>query len=233
MPDSFLKSKNCTVEAVNDYKKLLDFLRSESFNLVYYALLNLDRFKTKEDAHIVLQFLNPDQDSRIREQASALIKDHMGDKKYNHYFNDENSLVFLTEAIKDKNPKVCKNITYTLQNINNRFMIIEKLVNIIEENIKCCNKEQIGNRTIFNIYWSLFAVENLLNSDTSTINASDKIIKILEETSVFREYQIRERTAAVVRLLAQNSNHDKVVHLYKQLSNDENFYVRIAISKMA
>jgi len=207
------------------YKKLLAFLRSDSLNLAYFALLKIEKFETKEDALFLLHLINPDQDSRVREQASNLIKDHC------HYFDDEESIRLLTEAIKDKNPKVCRNITHALQNINNRFMIIEKLVNIIEEQINDINREQTKDRTIFNIYWSLFAVENLLNPESITINIVEKLIETVRKTSRFKEYQVRERSASIVRLLTQNSDSKKLVQLIEQLSNDENFYVRAAILK--
>jgi len=207
----------------NNYEKLLGFLCSKSLNLVYYALLKIEKFKTKEDALILLHLLSPDQDSRIREQASDLIKNHC------HCFDNENSIMFLVEAIKDKNPKVCRNITYTLQNINNRFMIIEKLFNIVEEEIENSNKEQLKDRSVFIIYWSLFAIENLLNTDNMTITILDKLIETVQKTSKFKEYQIRERSAAIVRLLTLQNKHEKLVQLTEQLLNDENFYVRTAI----
>ena len=210
----------------NNYEKLLDFLSSNSSDLMYYALLKIDRFKTKEDALILLHLINPDQDSRIRELSSDLIKGHC------HYFDNDDSIRLLVEAIKDKNPKVCRNITYALQNINNRFMIIEKLVNIIEEQINDIKMEQTKDRSVFIIYWSLFAIENLLNTDNMTINTFNKLIETLRKTSRFKEYQLRERSAAIVRLLTQQSKQEKLVHLTKQLLNDENFYVRVAISKM-
>ncbi|MDD3014760.1 MAG: HEAT repeat domain-containing protein [Candidatus Gastranaerophilales bacterium] len=210
--------------AENNYEKLLDFLRSDSLDLTYFALLKIEKLKTKEDSLFLLNLLKPHQDSRIREQASNLIKDHC------HYFDNEDSIRFLTEAIRDKNPKVCRNITYTLQKINNRFMIIEKLVNIIQEEIENSDKEQIKNRAVFTIYWSLFAIENLLNPESLTINTIENLIETVQKTSGFKEYQIRERSAVIVKLLTKINNHEKLVQLKELFLNDENFYVRVAIS---
>lgn len=213
----------------NSYEKLLCFLRSDSLNLVYYALLKIEYLKTKDDALFLLDFLAPDNDSRIREQASEVIKTVINDESQSYYFYDTDTVMLLIESIKDKNPKVCRNIVHILKKLNKPFQIIEKLVNIVEYEIKNCEKEQIKNKAIFTIYWCLFAVESLLTSQDSFIDVFENLIETVEKTSKFKEYQVREKSAAIVKVLNRENNNKKLLQLTEQMLNDENFYVRTAI----
>jgi len=217
-PDSTLIQTETAYElnlAEPDYKKLFEFLHSDSFNLVYYALLKIEKFRTKEEAAILLKLLNSENDSRIREHASELIKNHI------YYFNDEYSVNTLVQAIKDNNPKVCRNIAECLKCLDNSLQIIQKLIDI--------TKEQLDNKTVFAVYWGLFAIENLLKQNN--IDFIENLIQILQTTCKFKEYQIREKTASIVKILVKNNKYKNFKKIYEQLLNDDNFYVKRALSE--
>ncbi|OGI17005.1 MAG: hypothetical protein A2255_10065 [Candidatus Melainabacteria bacterium RIFOXYA2_FULL_32_9] len=206
-----------------DYEKLIEFLDSE--NLRHFALLNIEKVKNQEDAQKLL-FCLTQNDSRVRELSSFLIKDLIIDLKYRHFFNYESSIDILVNSLKDSNPKVCKNVTLALQHLDNKLTSIKKIVKIIKTN----------NQTT--IYWYLHALENILllnNCDISSI--IENLIQLISETSESREYQIREKTAFIVKTINQKGMYKKSSYIIDVLSkltqkllSDENFYVRNAIS---
>ena len=194
-----------------DYSKLVELLTSDDKNLRCYALL-------------ILSFLN-DKDSRIRDFASNLIKEHLINPETRYLFDNNTSRDIFIESVKDINPKVCKNITYALQHMDNKVVIIEKMIKIIDT----------GN--IFTVYWGLCAIENLLTTNDENINSIEKIIiDLITKTSGSKEYHIREKTAFIIKILTKNLNNrynnivGKIQELVEKLLNDENFYVRNAIN---
>jgi hypothetical protein len=215
----------CDLNCINpDYNELICFLTSQDKSLICYSLLNIEKIQNREDADIVIVCLN-NPDSRIREFSSGLIVNNLIIPETRCFFDRIEYINILVESIKDINPKVCRNIMCALQRMSNKVEIIEKLIKIIEE----------GNT--FTVYWGLYAIENLLVlKDVNPDLVSEKIINLIKKTSESKEYQIRERTAFIVKVL-----HEKLVkrynvieeleHLIKNLSNDENFYVRHAVSK--
>lgn len=216
-----------------DYEKLIRFLKSDSINLKCYALLKFDKVRNFEEAQFLLSCLEHN-DSRVRELSSVLIKDHIYDPEYNHYFNNTDAINIFINSLKDTNPKVCRNISYCLQNVNDKLMIVKKIVKIIENQDYNISNSQ----NIFIIYWNLFALEKLLCSDFEEINQIiEEILNVITKTSRIKEYQIREKSAFLVRTLNnkfEKSNYPDFIcleldNLTKLLSSDENFYVRNAI----
>lgn len=207
-----------------DYERLISFLDSNDQTLKYYALLNIDSVKTVEDAQKILSYLK-DNDTRIRELSSGLIKNLLSDCNQRQFFNTESSIEILIESIKDTNPRVCRNITHSLHYIDNRLTIIKKIIKIIE------------TENTFTTYWGLNALDNILVTNTEKLAIIiEEIVNLIIKTSQSNEYQIREKTAFIVKTLTNKEVYrenitGKLKELSKKLSEDENFYVRSTISR--
>ena len=70
-----------------DYSKLVELLTSDDKNLRCYALLNIEKVQNIEHALLILSFLN-DKDSRIRDFASNLIKEHLINPETRYLFDN-------------------------------------------------------------------------------------------------------------------------------------------------
>lgn len=208
-----------------DYIKLVELLNSDSIDLKRLALLNIERIKSSEDAQKLLLCLI-DKDTRVREYSSFLIKEHLADYKYRHFFDSESSIDILVNSLKDTNPKVCRNVTLALQHTKNKLTTITKIVKIIK------------TKNTFIIYWGLYALENILTfNDVDIGSIVENITYVISETSNYKEYQIREKAAFIIKTLNQKEIYKKYINTDNVLSeikfkllNDENFYVRNAIS---
>jgi hypothetical protein len=203
-----------------NYNKLIDMLNSDESDLQWFALLNIEKVQKPEDVELLLSCLKND-DSRIRELSSGLISNHIADPDYKHLFDNKNSLDILVNSITDVNPKVCRNIIFALQYINSEIILIEKIIKIIKTD------------NDYTIYWGLCALEKVLaNIPEKTNDVIDKIIELICQTSKSKSFQIRERTAFIVKILNRSKISEKhfntLNELINKLSNDPNFYVRNA-----
>lgn len=194
------------------------------------AILNIKKINNKRQADLLLSHLTG-QDGRIREAVSSKIKEIINDYEY---FYDNDSLNTFINAILDINPNVVRNITGIIEkNDKMKELLEDKIltkITVILENLKPYlkskhtdnkmkdQKNHAKNKKIFNLYWLLEALSftNLRNDK--------KLKEILNITSVFVDYTIREKSAKIVSLM-ENPPHE----LLQKLKNDENFYVKYLV----
>ena len=139
-------------------------------------------------------------------------------------FLDDNEDIIL-RAICDVNPQVCRNICNILHLSNKKESlkdkIIEKIIELIEKTKSLKTKSHKASKDIFNLYWNIMALENLVDNNV----ASEKIFhSIILQTLEYKDYTIRERGAYLFKKIGLNSDD-----ILQKIKNDSNFYVKNAL----
>lgn len=218
--------KNNFVGDLNEnlpYEQLFALLNADDFNKKHYAITCINYLKERKDIEHLIKNL-VDQDTKIREITSFKICDFVLEDNSLIEFLDKNSEITLRTA-DDVNPQVCRNITKLLKMSNKKDFFaqkfLEKITYCIEETRSIRAKSHKVNKVIFNLYWNLYAIENLITKDFKLAN---ELYKILEQATQYKDYTIRERAAFLTKRLSENGFD--VSNLINQFKNDENFYVK-------
>lgn len=188
------------------------------------VLINLEKINSQNEFDIFINNLT-NQSGPIRENVSLKLAE------LDFNFQIDNNLIL--DALCDVNPNVCRNITDFLKKYNNedlREKLVQRIKILIDdifsyysatpqkfrENKEKSKKNHIINKKIFHLYWCLEGLSIVID---------DKIDKNIEEilniTSNFYDYTIREKTA---QILAKIKNPPS--ELLQKLKNDDNFYVK-------
>lgn len=219
----------CYLESLNlPYKTLLGLLKTDEFHLKYFALVNLNSIDSA--GMDILIFNLTGQDSKIRESASLNIKNFIL-KNPSLIKHLEQNLETVSNTLNDVNPQVCRNMIEVFGLFQHKDALAKKIlskINLIlkEVDIENTTKSHKFNKFLFNLYWNLYGLENLISQNSSAVEPVFQIIKELVKAS---NYTIRERAAKII--LKLESCGFEVEDLKNILKNDENFYVRIAISQ--
>ena len=83
------------------------------------------------------------------------------------------------------------------------------------------DKKYVINKQLFKLYWCLEALKLFADSIEPEL-----LYSILKRASIEREYTIREKVAQILVLLKD----ERYANLKQTLANDENYYVRIALT---
>lgn len=210
------------------YEKMLEFLKGDDFEQKHFALTFINTFEKDEDIKFFIQNLTG-EDTKIRELASFRLNDFISEKNSLMIFLDDEPEILL-RAIDDVNPQVCRNICVLLDLSKNKSYltqkIIEKILILLEKTKEIKFKSHKVNKEIFHLYWNFFTLEILITKDFGQIA---DILKILEQSINYKDYTIRERAAFLVKKLEKEGFSD-VGNIAKKLQNDENFYVKKALT---
>lgn len=210
------------------YEELLDFLSGNDFEQKHFALTFITSLKNPQDIELFIKNL-VDQDTKIRETASFRINDFILENNSLMTIMDKYPEIILRTA-DDVNPQVCRNICSLLDLSQNKEYLIEKILNKIEilvENTRAIKfKSHKVNKDIFNLYWNIFALENLVSNDFSQIN---RLSKLLIDSVNYKDYTIRERIAFLAKKLF-SLDFREILPVIEKLQNDENFYVKKAVN---
>ncbi len=106
--------------------------------------------------------------------------------------------------------------------------LIDRILNIIEklkalsdtpyaDNKLKNTKNHAKNKIVFNLYWAL---EALYYTDCNNFT-QEKLLDILNFTSGYIDYTIREKTAKILSKMNEQPSD-----LLQKLKNDKNFYVK-------
>lgn len=208
------------------YEELLNFLSEDNFEQKHFALTFITNLKNHNDMELFIKNI-VEQDTKIRELSSFRIND---------FISENTSLITILEkypeiilrSINDVNPQVCRNICSLLNLIHDKNYLIEQILNKLEILIKNTQtikfKSHKVNKDIFNLYWNLFALENLISDDFMLI---ERLVKLMADSANYRDYTIRERIAFLGKKLLL-FNFQETSHIIETLKNDENFYVKKA-----
>jgi len=196
------------------------------------AIMSLDILYNKDEADLLINNLTG-CDGRIREACALKISEFLKKEEIAQYFLDEESLETILNGIMDINPNVGRALIEGIKECPKLSKLIlpkllDRILNIIEklkslsdtpyrENKLKNTKNHAKNKIVFNLYWAL---EALCYTDFNN-SKQDKLLEVLNFTSGYIDYTIREKAA---KLLSKMEN--KPSHLLQKLKNDKNFYVK-------
>lgn len=195
-------------------------------------LLSLENIENQLDADFLIDNLTG-CDGRIREASALKISEFLQKIETSKYFLNEKNIEIILNGIMDINPNVSRALidgikgcaplqSLILPPLLDRILDkIEKLKAIANtpyyENKLKNSKNHAKNKIVFNLYWAL---ESLYYTEFN--NSDDKkLLEILNFTSGYIDYTIREKTA---KILSKMKNPP--LDLLQKLKNDKNFYVK-------
>ncbi len=182
------------------------------------AIMALENLCNKNEADLLINNLTG-CDGRIREASALKISEFLKNSEIAPYFFDERSLETILNGIMDINPNVGRLILPKL--IDRILNIIEKLKALSDtpyaDNKLKNTKNHAKNKIVFNLYWAL---EALYYTDFNNFT-QEKLLDILNFTSGYIDYTIREKTAKILSKMNEQPSD-----LLQKLKNDKNFYVK-------
>ncbi len=211
---------NKELEINFSYNKIFEILSGSDDTLKAFAVLELDEIRSGVDFELLIKHLT-NCDGRLREIVSSKLVELAPGKWL------EGHISTLLDALCDVNPNVARNIVelISVTSLKLEEPLLERIEDIlmtIEKNSKPkkwrTQKNHVLTKIIFHLYWCLEALA--VFSDTLP---RERVIKILNTTSDFVDYTIREKTA---KILAKMPNPPE--DLLSKMQNDDNFYVRLS-----
>lgn len=186
------------------------------------CIINLANINSSSEAETLANTLT-NQPTPIREACAFKINQFMKNEKFVCFFQDEKIIDIFINAINDVNPTVARSIIEIADKIENISYLKEKLYkkisSIFEELKDFINiKNYLLNKKTFNLYWCLEALSAL----ASKIEPDEELLKILQISSKFNDYTVREKAAKIIKL----HNAPLFEPVRANLCEDENFYVR-------
>ena len=201
------------------YNKIFEILDGSDDTLKAFALLELNEVQTEADFELLIKHLT-NCDGRLRELVSSKLVELKPQKRLEAY------IPTLLDALCDVNPNVARNIVELLSicNINIAEPLLERAEDIlmtIEKNSKPkkwrTQKNHVLTKIIFHLYWCLEALALFAN-----VLPKERLTKILNTTSDFVDYTIREKTAKILVKMPEAPED-----LLSKMQNDDNFYVKL------
>ena len=229
MPDNIkeLTKRACELcEKDFSYQELFDFLRNGTDDEKQICILKIPRINSQQDADLLLFHLT-NQHGTVREAAAEKINELMKNGCPDFFQTDFAREKFLP-AINDVNPNICRFIIEILplmkEHQKKKFLdeLYDWTLKVSDEakKLNVRNRIHVYTKKIFNLYWCLETISAIAEKP------SEKLGKIIEETFDSEEYTIREKTAKILKKV----NAKQYAHFFKILQNDENFYVKLALT---
>ncbi len=210
------------------HSEIIELLKSGNIPERQIAALKLDYINSKEEAKTLIDNLTG-CDGKIREAVALKINKLLkADSNYMHFFIFPE--IFADASI-DINANICRLVIDSVAILKNNEafaqIYLKKIQTFINEtfleldNFIYRDKKYVINKQLFKLYWSLEALKLFVNDIEKKV-----LFKILKRALLEKEYTIREKVAQIVKL----DNDELFENIKKQLLNDDNYYVRIAIS---
>lgn len=229
MPDNIkeLTKRACELcEKDFSYQELFDFFRNGTDDEKQICILKIPRINSQQDADLLLFHLT-NQHGTVREAAAEKINELMKNGCPDFFQTDFAREKFLP-AINDVNPNICRFIIEILplmkEHQKKKFLdeLYDWTLKVSDEakKLNVRNRSHVYTKKIFNLYWCLETISAIAEKP------SEKLGKIIEETFDSEEYTIREKTAKILKKV----NAKQYAHFFKILQNDENFYVKLALT---
>lgn len=225
-------SKNILMEMLDkqeqfSYTELLSLLNKDDFDSKHFALTCLHTLEKPEDITIIINHL-VDNDTKIRELSSYRVADFVLENNSLISFLDELPDIIIRTA-NDMNSQVCRNILNLLYLSSKKDLFITKFLAEIQACIEDTRvikyRTHKADKRMFNLYWNLYALENILTEDFKYFK---KLSEILSITSKYKDYTIRERSALLTKKL--NSFGFNVESLLEHFNTDDNFYIKMVFA---
>ena len=208
--------------------ELIKFLKSGNIAQRQIAALRLSKLDSEDDVDAFLDNLCG-QDGKIREAVALRLSEFVKDDTLCSLVLADRNFSIILKSLVDVNGNVCRCILDTFEYLKKdnsfcRFMV-EKLPQAIDftfeelEKFKFNDKQHVINKAVFRLYWYLEGVISLLDEfDDLTLES------ILLKSGRFEDYTIREKVAKI--LCSRVFSSPELSKLKKDLSSDENYYVR-------
>jgi hypothetical protein len=220
------------------HEELISFLRSDDAEIKSVALLKLSKITTTQEASLVCSCL-VNHPTETREYASFLVTKCFKNPELRLFFDAAKNIEIFFKTMFDVNPKICRNTLEILE-----FFDEKDKENLVEMYIDSINnlfikigessgpKDRLHDKLLFNLYWNLYALGILLFRLSENEKYINETLKIIKNTINFKEYTIRERGACLLNSLGILQNYEEIIRNFtSNFLNDENFYVKNAISK--
>lgn len=189
------------------------------------CILKLQDILSQDEADLLV-FHQTGQHGLIREAAAQKINEFLKNSVYRKFFQTKYVADILVKAVNDINPNICRTIIEVLPFLQDKDYFLTKLYERFEEvfdELEQLKRSNWYTKKLFNLYWCLEALSSV-NADID-----ERLERVLERTSQFRDYTIREKTAMILSTITTSS---LIIDSIKQkLENDENFYVKRYSSK--
>ena len=210
------------------HEEIIAYLDSGNIAEKQIAALSLTHIESAKDAHLLLNNLTG-CDGKIREAVALKINQLLHtNAELLEYFNCPEKFA---DATIDINGNICRlvidSISILKKDKNFTKNYLAKLLELIYESYNELDKfvfrdkKYVINKQLFKLYWCLESLK-LFVHDIS----KEELLQVLNRASKEKEYTIREKVAQIIVNL---SDQDFIV-LKQSLSNDENYYVRKALS---
>lgn len=206
------------------HSEIIQLLKSSDDIAKQACILNMDRINDNEEAELLIQNLT-DQSTPIRETCAFKINQFMNNEELNKFFQSGKIIDIFIKAITDVNPTVARNIIEIIDKIEDKeyfqTKLYEKIFEILEELKDFIGmKNYLLNKKTFNLYWCLESIAKM----SEYIMSDARLYEILNLSSKFNDYTIREKTA---KILSLTKNYDSdFKEIINTLKNDDNLYVR-------
>ena len=184
------------------------------------CILKIDSIASQEEADILVNH-QTGQHGLIREACAQKINEFLKIPDYAKFFQTKDILDTLLKAVNDINPNICRTIIEVLPYINDKDYFLNGLYLRFEDVFSELERLKRSNwytKKLFNLYCCLEALAVLKAPVDSRLES------VIEKSSKFRDYTIREKTAMVLSLLSETSSC--IQKIKTELKNDENFYVQ-------
>lgn len=224
--DKYIEDFNSALdiyEKCYSHESLIELIKNGSIAQKQAAVLKLETLTNQSDADVLMQNLTG-CDGKIREAISFRLQEFIR-KNPEYFFNYDD--IFL-EAIIDINGNICRNIISSLKFLtqNSEFCtrfcekLCEKTIPLTEK-IKDFDIQEGKykiNKEVFKLYWYLETIYHMSEFVDKT-----QLLKILNETKLIQDYTIREKSAKILSIIAEDEDFTRIK---QELQNDENYYVR-------
>lgn len=224
--DKYIEDFNSALdiyEKCYSHESLIELIKNGSIAQKQAAVLKLETLTNQSDADVLMQNLTG-CDGKIREAISFRLQEFIK-KNPEYFFNYDD--IFL-EAIIDINGNICRNIISSLKFLtqNSEFCtrfcekLCEKTIPLTEK-IKDFDIQEGKykiNKEVFKLYWYLETIYHMSEFVDKT-----QLLKILNETKLIQDYTIREKSAKILSIIAEDEDFTRIK---QELQNDENYYVR-------
>ncbi len=212
----------CTMEYIDisySYNKIFQILGGCDDEIKPFAVLELEIVHNEEDFELLMRHLT-NCDGRLREVVSSKLVELAPCIWLKSYTTT------LLDALCDVNPNVSRNIIELISKA--QFDLAEPLLGRIEELLDIIEKKSKPKKwrtqknheltkIFFQLYWCLEALA--LFADTAH---RERLVDILNKTSDFVDYTIREKTAKILAKM-----QDPPEEMLRKMQNDENFFVKM------
>lgn len=208
------------------HDELVELLKNGSVVEKQTAVISLNSIQNTDEAEILMSNLT-NCDGKIREAVSFKLT---GFVKSNPEFYTRFVDVFL-DAIIDINGNICRNTILALNYMKSQSGFVTEFMTGLLNRTKLLAQKakdfdiQDGkykiNKEIFKLYWYLETI-----SVFSEFANKDVLHEILEDTSIVKDYTIREKTAKIIHTLNNETFND----IREKLANDDNYYVKKALT---